>query len=94
MSAAFVIAVSISSAFVLTAALCVVIKLGTAVPASAFLTTYQSVFCNSPAACCLTVLINCVFNPSDATSPSVPFPSISSCAVHKVSAWALAVAVP
>ena len=35
------------------AALCVVIALGTAVPASAFLTTYQSVFCNSPAACLL-----------------------------------------
>ena len=85
---AFVIAVSCSAAFVLTAALWVVIELGTAVPASAFLTMYQSVSCNIPAACALTVLINCVFKPSVFTSPSVPKPSVSSCAVNKVSAWA------
>ena len=72
----------------------VVIALGTAVLASAFLTIYQSVSCNIVAACFLTVLIKLYFNPLVATSPSVPFPSISSCAVHKVSACALAVALP
>ena len=74
------------------------IELGTAVPASAFLTIYQSVSCNIPAACCFTVLINVVFNPSTATSPtSLPAgikPSVLSCDVHKVSACFLAVASP
>ena len=42
-SEAFVIAVSIEACFVLTAALCVAIELGTASSVSAFLTTYQSV---------------------------------------------------
>ena len=93
-SAAFVIAVSILAALVLTAALWVVIADGTAVPASAFLTIYQSVSCNIPAACCLIVLINFVFKPSTFISPSVPKPSVSSCAVNKLSACALAVAVP
>ena len=63
-------------------------------PASAFLTIYQSVLCNIPAACCFIVLINFVFKPSTFTSPSVPKPSVSSCAVNKLSACALAVAVP
>ena len=49
-SAALVIAVSISAHLVLTAALCVAIALGIAVPESAFLITYQSVFCSIPAA--------------------------------------------
>ena len=97
-SFAFVIAVSISAALVLTAALWFVIDDGTAVPASAFLTIYQSVSCNIPAACCLIVLINTVFNPSTATSPtSSPsgiLPSVLSWDVHKVSACFLAVAVP
>ena len=97
-SAAFVIAVSCSADFVLTAALWVVIELGTAVPASAFLVIYQSVSCNIPAACALTVLINVVFKPSVFTSPTDlsdgKSPSSLSCCVHKVSAWALAVALP
>jgi hypothetical protein len=97
-SAAFVIAVSISAALVLTAALWVVIDDGTAVPASAFLTIYQSVSCNIPAACAFKVLINTVFSPSTFTSPtslsSGKSPSSESCCVHKVSACALAVAVP
>ena len=67
---------------------------GTAVPASAFLTMYQSVSCNIPAACALILLIFFVFNPSTLTSPSVPLPADSSSAVHKVSACALAVADP
>ena len=94
MSLAFVIDVSIAAAFDLTNLLCVVIALGIAVDSSDFLTTYQSVFANSPAACALTVCIKLYFNPLVATSPSVPLPSVSSCAVNKVSACALAVAVP
>jgi hypothetical protein len=47
-----------------------VIDDGTAVPASAFLTIYQSVSCNIPAACCFIVLINFVFKPSTFTSPT------------------------
>ena len=90
MSAAFVIAVSCSAAFVLTAALWVVIAEGTAVPASAFLVIYQSVSCKIPAACCLTSLILIVFNPSTFTSPTDLSdgnkPSSLSCCVHKVSA--------
>ena len=69
-SLAFVIAVSCSAAFVLTAALCVVIADGTAVPASAFLTIYQSVSDNIFAASFLTLLINFVFKPSTFTSPT------------------------
>ena len=97
-SLAFVIAVSISAALVLTAALWVVIDDGTAVPASAFLTIYQSVLWSSPAACVFIVSINTVFNPLTATSPtSLPsgiLPSVLSCDVYKVSACFLAVAVP
>ena len=59
---------------------------GTAVPASAFLTIYQSVFANSLAAVDLIALILIVFNPSILTSPSVPSPLSSSSAVNKVSA--------
>ena len=55
---------------------------------------YQSVFANSPAACALTFLINTVLRPSTLTSPSVPNPSSSFCAVQVVSACALAVALP
>ena len=90
--------VSISFDLVLTAALWVVTALGTAVPASAFLTIYQSVSCNIPAACAFTFLIKTVFKPSTFTSPTSLsagiLPSVLSCDVHKVSAWALAVASP
>ena len=91
---ALVIAVSIAAALVLTAALNVVIAEGTLVSASAFLTMYQSVSCNIPAAWDLTILIFCVFKPSTLTSPSVPNPLSSSSSVNKVSAWAFAVASP
>ena len=68
-----VIKVSVAAAFVLTAALNVVIAEGIAVFASAFLTMYQSVSRNIPAACALTVLILTVFKPSTATvSVSAP----------------------
>ena len=67
---AFVIAVSISAHLVRTAALWFVIAEGTAVPASAFLTIYQSVLFNSPAACDFNVLINVVFKPSTFTTPT------------------------
>ena len=83
---ALVIKVSIAAALVLTAALNVVIAEGIAVFASAFLTMYQSVSCNIPAACALTVLIFFVFKPSTLTSPSVPNPLSSSSEVNKVSA--------
>ena len=67
-------------------------------PESAFLITYQSVFCSIPAAWDFKVLIKTVFNPSTATSPtSLPsgiLSSVLSSSVHKVSACALAVAVP
>jgi hypothetical protein len=60
------------------------------VPASAFLTIYQSVSCNIPAACAFIFSINIVFKPLTATSPtSLPsgiLPSVLSCDVHKVSA--------
>ena len=59
---------------------------GTAVLASAFLTMYQSVSANIPAACDLIFLIFFVFNPSALTSPSVPNPLSSSSSVNKVSA--------
>ena len=63
---------------------------GTAVPASAFLTMYQSVSCNIPAACCLTALILIVFKPSTLTSPTDLSegnkPLSESACVHKVSA--------
>ena len=91
---ALVINVSIAAALVLTAALNVVIAEGTSVSASAFLKIYQSVFCSIPAAWALIVLIKLYFNPLVATSPSVPLPSVSSWAVHKVSACALGVAFP
>ena len=97
-SAAFVIDASIEAHLVLTAALWVSMADGMAVPASAFLITYQSVLCSSPAACAFKVLINTVFNPSTATSPtSLPvgiLPSVLSWDVYRVSACALAVAVP
>ena len=54
---ALVTKVSIAAAFVLTAALYVVIAEGTAVLASAFLIIYQSVSCSIPAASCLITLI-------------------------------------
>ena len=93
-SEAFVIEVSIAAAFDLTALLCVVIADGIAVSSSVFLTTYQSVFANSLAAFSLTILIKLYFNPLDFNSPSVPKPSISSCAVKLASACAFAVASP
>ena len=93
-SLAFIIAVSISACFVLTASLCVDIALGIAIDFSVFLVMYQSVFDNSTAVSFLIFLINIVFNPSTFTLPSVPKPSVSSCAVNKVSSCALAVAVP
>ena len=71
---------------------------GTAIPASVFLITYQSVSCSIWAACAFIFLIKIVFNPSTFTSPtSLPsgiLPSVLSSSVHKVSACALAVAVP
>ena len=71
---------------------------GIAVVFSAFLVMYQSVLDNIPATCCFKVLINCVFNPSTFTSPTDlslgKSPSSESDCVHKVSACALAVAVP
>ena len=70
------------------------IALGIAVFFSAFLVMYQSVLFNSPSACNLTVCIKLYFNPLVATSPSVPLPSVSSCAVQVVSACAFAVASP
>ena len=98
MSAAFVIAVSISAHLVLTAALWVVIAEGIAVFASAFLTMYQSVSCNILAAWDLTVLIFFVFKPSTFTSPTDLSdgnkPLSESACVQVVSAWALAVASP
>ena len=72
-SAAFVIAVSISACLVLTASLCVVIALGIAVDFSAFLVTYQSVSFSIASASILTCLIRTVFSPSVFTSPtSIP----------------------
>ena len=59
-----------------------------------FLVMYQSVFANSLAACALTVCIKLYFNPLVLISPSVPKPSVSSCAVNKVSACFFAVALP
>ena len=93
-SLAFVICVSISACLVLTASLWVDIALGIAVDFSVFLVMYQSVLASSLATCDFKVCIKLYFNPLVATSPSVPNPSVSSCAVNKVSAWAFGVAVP
>ena len=73
---------SISFDVVLTAALCVVIALGTAVPASAFLTTYQSVRVKYPLAWFFIFSLCLVFKPG-VVSPSTV-----------TSANALAVALP
>ena len=59
-----------------------------------FLVMYQSVLASSLATCDFKFLIKLYFNPLTATSPSVPYPSVSSCAVNKVSACALAVLEP
>ena len=78
MSEALVIDVSIDACFDLTASLCVETALGIAVFFSVFLVMYQSVLLNSDSADFFTSLINTVLRPSVATSPSVPFPSLSS----------------
>ena len=74
---ALVIKVSIAAHLVRTAALNVVIAEGIAVFAAAFLIMYQSVSCNIPAACALTVLILSVFKPSITTTGSKSLPSAS-----------------
>ena len=93
-SAAPVIWASILACVVLTKSLWVDIALGIAVDFSAFLVMYQSVLANSFATFIFKCLIKLYFNPLVSTSPSIPNPSVSFCAVNKVSACALGVADP
>ena len=76
-SEALVIAVSIEAHLVRTAALWFVIAEGTDVPASVFLTMYQSVCVSIDAACAFTFLIFFVFKPSITTTGSKSLPSSS-----------------
>ena len=69
-SPAFIIAVSISACFVLTASLCVDTALGIAVDFSVFLVIYQSVLASSLATVVFKLLIKTVFNPSIFISPT------------------------